>query len=91
MWLSFDEGHRDAAALGERQLHAAAVLTDRVEAHESLVVAVMCFARAGQYARARAAATEASCRRSGSASTGGCTPPARRRWRARRRARSPSC
>ena len=24
MWLSFDEGHRDAAALGERQLHAAA-------------------------------------------------------------------
>ena len=60
MWLSFDEGHRDAAALGERQLHAAAVLTDRVEAHESLVVAVMCFARAGQYDRARAAATEAS-------------------------------
>ena len=60
MWLSFDEGHRDAAALGERQLQAAAVLTDRVEAHESLVVAVMCFARAGQYDRARAAATEAS-------------------------------
>ncbi len=60
MWLSFDEGHRDAAALGERQLQAAAVLTDRVEAHESLVVAVMCFARAGQYDRARATATEAS-------------------------------
>ncbi len=59
-WLSFDEGHRDAAALGERHLQAASQLNDRVEAHESITIAVMCFVRAGDFARAKAAATEAS-------------------------------
>ncbi len=59
-WLSFDEGHCGAAELGERHLQAASQLSDRIEAHESVTVAVMCFARAGDFARARAAATEAS-------------------------------
>ena len=59
-WLSFDEGHRHAAELGRRHLHAASVLADPVEAHESLTVAVMCFARAGDFARARATADQAT-------------------------------
>ncbi|HEX6024498.1 MAG TPA: AAA family ATPase [Solirubrobacter sp.] len=58
-WLSFDEGHRDAAALGERHLQAASRLS-RGEAHESITIAAMCFARAGDFERAKAAATEAS-------------------------------
>ena len=59
-WLSFDEGHRHAAELGRRHLHAASVLADPVEAHESLTVAVMCFARAGEFTRARATADQAT-------------------------------
>ena len=80
-WLSFDAGHCGAAALGERHLQAASQLSDRIEAHESVTVAVMCFARAGDFARAKAAATTRHRnRRSGSARTGTCARRPPRRW-----------
>jgi hypothetical protein len=49
-------------ALGERHLHAAATLSDRFEAHESLTMAVLCFVRAGRFDRAREVAAETARR-----------------------------
>jgi hypothetical protein len=59
-WITFESGLCQAAALGERHLRAATTLADRVEAHESLTVAAMCFAYAGRYDDARAAAAEST-------------------------------
>jgi len=59
-WITFEEGHGEAAALGERHLHAAATLGDRLEAHESLTVAAICFVHAGRYGAAQRAAAEAT-------------------------------
>ena len=59
-WVTFEEGHCEAAALGERHLQAAATLGDRLEAHESLTVAAICFAHAGRFGAARRAAAEAA-------------------------------
>jgi tetratricopeptide (TPR) repeat protein len=57
-WLVLEEGYGEAEAMGERLLVAGHSLTNRVEAHESLGVAAICFARAGRFDRARAAAAE---------------------------------
>jgi DNA-binding SARP family transcriptional activator/tetratricopeptide (TPR) repeat protein len=59
-WISFDSGLCGAGALGRRHLRAAATLADRVEAHESLTVAAMSFAYAGQFDAARDAAARAT-------------------------------
>ena len=59
-WVTFEEGHCEAAALGERHLQAAATLGDRLEAHESLTVAAICFAHAGRFGAARRAAADAA-------------------------------
>ena len=59
-WITFEEGHGEAGALGERHLRAAGTLGDRLEAHESLTVAAICFAHAGHYDAARRAAAEAT-------------------------------
>jgi DNA-binding SARP family transcriptional activator len=59
-WITFEEGHGEAAALGERHLHAAATLGDRLEAHESLTVAAICFVHAGRFGAARRAAADAT-------------------------------
>jgi DNA-binding SARP family transcriptional activator/tetratricopeptide (TPR) repeat protein len=59
-WITFEEGHREAAALGRRHRHAAATLGDRLEAHESLTVAAICFAHAGLFGQARRVAAEAT-------------------------------
>jgi hypothetical protein len=59
-WITFEEGHGEAAALGERHVRAAGTLGDRLEAHESLTVAAICFAHAGRFDAARRAAAEAT-------------------------------
>jgi hypothetical protein len=59
-WLALEEGYCEAEALAERLLKAGESLSNRVEAHESIGVAGICFARAGRFERARAAAAETS-------------------------------
>jgi DNA-binding SARP family transcriptional activator/tetratricopeptide (TPR) repeat protein len=57
-WLVFEGGFSEAEAMGERLVGAAASLNNRVEAHESLGVAAICFTRAGRFDRAREVAAE---------------------------------
>jgi len=57
-WLVLEEGYCEAEAMGDRLVRAASSLSNRVEAHESLGVAAICFARAGRFDRARLAAAE---------------------------------
>jgi len=59
-WLVLEEGFCEAEAMGDRLLGSGEVLSNRVEAHECLGVAAICFARAGRFDRARAAAAEAT-------------------------------
>jgi DNA-binding SARP family transcriptional activator len=59
-WLVLEEGYCEAEAMGDRLERAADLLSNRVEGHESVGVAAMCFARAGSFERARAAAAKAT-------------------------------
>ena len=59
-WLAFEEGFHEAGAIGEQLRQSAAKTLDRVEAHESLVVSSICFARAGDFETARAVADDAT-------------------------------
>lgn len=59
-WLALEEGYCEAEALAERLLRTGHSLRNRVEAHETIGVASICFARAGQFERARSAAAETS-------------------------------
>jgi DNA-binding SARP family transcriptional activator len=57
-WLALEEGYCAAESMAERLLSAGNSLGNRVEAHESIGVAAICFARAGRFEEARAAAAE---------------------------------
>jgi hypothetical protein len=52
-WRVFEQGLCEAEPMGERLVRSAGSLNNRVEAHESLCVAAICFARAGRFDRAR--------------------------------------
>jgi hypothetical protein len=54
-WRVFEQGLCGSEAMGERLSVSAGTLKNRVESHESLCVAAICFARAGRFKRARAA------------------------------------
>jgi DNA-binding SARP family transcriptional activator len=59
-WLAFGQGNREAVELGERHLRAAGTMIDRVEAHETVGAAAICFARGGRLDRAREVASRAT-------------------------------
>jgi DNA-binding SARP family transcriptional activator len=60
-WIVFEEGFCGVPEIAERVLRAAMEGgVDRVEAHENLSVAAICFARAGHFERAREVAAEAT-------------------------------
>jgi hypothetical protein len=59
-WIAFARGNREAAELAERHLRAAARMADRSEAHETVSVAAICFARGGRLDRAREVAAQAA-------------------------------
>jgi hypothetical protein len=48
-WLVFEEGFCEARTMGQRLKRASTGSADRVEAHESMVTAAICFAWAGQF------------------------------------------
>ncbi|HEV2812407.1 MAG TPA: AAA family ATPase, partial [Solirubrobacteraceae bacterium] len=58
-WIVLGQGLCEAEAMGERLLDVVHRAPGRVEMNESLVVASMCFARAGRFDRARELAGEA--------------------------------
>jgi DNA-binding SARP family transcriptional activator len=72
-WRVFEQGLCDAEPMGERLVAAAGSLSNRVEAHESLCVAAICFARARPRRRSRwsrpAASTSCWRTRSGSSAS----------------------
>jgi DNA-binding SARP family transcriptional activator len=57
-WLVLEEGDCEAKAMAERLLRSGRALSNRIEAHESIGVASICFTRAGCFDRARELAAE---------------------------------
>jgi DNA-binding SARP family transcriptional activator len=57
-WLVLEEGDCEAEAMAERLLRSGRAVDNRIEAHESIGVASICFTRAGEFERARELAAE---------------------------------